>query len=163
MRSISEASLKGLPKYATAPASNACDRSFSQMWAVRKMMGGHFPSSFNRFCKSKPFIPGIRTSVMRHDVRSTKPEARKTSADAKVSASYPRDSNRFLIPSRAKLLSSTIEINEMFVPHSVWPLGGRGNAATLQQCHNCKITRKSLTFVPHPWRVISRVLSLYSR
>jgi hypothetical protein len=115
--STNEFMSNGLRRKPTAPASNACTCASSEKWAVMKMIGGHFPLSFKRFCKSKPFIPGIRTSLIRHDVRSRNPDARNASADAKARTSYPRDSNSVLAPLRANLLSSTIEINEMsFVP-----------------------------------------------
>src|SRR6516164_648280 len=75
------------------------------------MTGVRYPCDCNASCNSRPFNPGICTSVIRHVVSASTPDARKCSADAKVMASYPKDSTSSRMPSRASASSSTIEIN----------------------------------------------------
>jgi hypothetical protein len=52
--------------------------------------------------------------VIKHDVSSTRPDSRKSSADANVAAAYPSDLTSALVASRTDSSSSTIEIMGTF-------------------------------------------------
>jgi hypothetical protein len=62
--------------------------------AVTPMIGMWRPSAIKRLCSSTPLKPGICTSVIRHDVSSTRADSRKSSADANVATAYPSDRTR---------------------------------------------------------------------
>jgi len=55
-----------------------------------------------------PLIPGIRTSVMTHDISFARPELRNSSAVEKSTAANPRDLSKPLIPRRTAGASRTI-------------------------------------------------------
>ena len=88
---LSHSSLKGLLRKPTAPASSICARMLSSKSAAMPMIGMRRPSAIKRLCSSTPLKPGICTSVIRHDVSSTRADSRKSSADANVATAYPRD------------------------------------------------------------------------
>src|SRR5580698_7355748 len=88
-RSNRTARSKGFAKNAAAPALIARIRIFSSPCAVIKIMGIAWPSSFNRDCKSRPDMPGIRMSAIRQRHSCKRPEARNSSADAKALTEYP--------------------------------------------------------------------------
>ena len=48
-----------------------------------KIMGMRRPSKINRFRNSAPLMPGSQTSVIRQPVSRTRPDFKKSSADAK--------------------------------------------------------------------------------
>ena len=68
---IKELSSKGLLKYATAPALNACSRLLRSGNPVTKMTGVQYPFRSKCYCKSSPFSPGIFKSVIRQTVLFT--------------------------------------------------------------------------------------------
>src|SRR6516162_718414 len=75
------------------------------------MTGVWYPFDRNASCNSGPLNPGICRSVIRHAVSATALDLRKSSADSKAVALYPKDSTSSRMPSRASASSSTIEIN----------------------------------------------------
>ena len=74
------------------------------------MIGVRYPSERNRRCNSKPSVPGIRTSRMRHSVSSIDPEFRNSSTEAKLWAWWPADLKIFMVDVRTDSSSSTTEI-----------------------------------------------------
>src|SRR5262249_24692786 len=106
----------GLRRNAIAPACNARRSSASLARPVRKTIGMCMPLSARRRCSSRPSIPGIRTSRMRHRVTAARPEARKASAESKASAWKPKEwiSRRVDWPTEAS--SSTIETRRSSAP-----------------------------------------------
>jgi hypothetical protein len=91
MHSINALSSSGLLRKPTAPASKARARSLSSRNADTKMMGVRNPASRRCPWRSRPLMPGIRRSVMRHVVSPTQPDSRNFLADGKVLISYPSD------------------------------------------------------------------------
>ena len=77
-------SLNGLLRKPNAPAARARSRSLSSGSAVTKITGVRLPFAISRLCRSTPFMPGIRTSVIRHSVSRKRPDPRNSSPDAKV-------------------------------------------------------------------------------
>ena len=63
--------------------------------AVIPMIGMGRPSAIKRLCSSTPLKPGICTSVIRHDVSLTRPNSRKSSADANVATAIEATSRAY--------------------------------------------------------------------
>src|SRR5271165_13922 len=95
------------------------------------MVGMVFPEATRCRCSSRPVIPGICTSAIRHEVPGTWREVKNSSADAKAWAVYPNDFMSPLTASRIDSSSSTTEIRGLVFgtlpPSSRFP--GRGRAA----------------------------------
>ena len=111
---VNDASSKGLPKKATAPAASARARALSFGNAVMKMIGMLWPAFSIWPCSSSPFRPGICRSVIRQETFSTLPNDKNCSADAKVKEVYPRASTRSAIASLTNESSSIIAITILF-------------------------------------------------
>jgi hypothetical protein len=102
-------SLKGLSSKSTAPPAKASRRSLSVACAVIKTIGTRL-SAFARYrCSSKPSIPGIRTSRIRHLVSSTRLEPRNSRADVKATALKPKAPTRYRVESAIEASSSTMQ------------------------------------------------------
>jgi hypothetical protein len=102
-------SLKGLSSKSTAPPARACRRSLSVARAVIKTIGIRL-SAFARYrCSSKPSIPGIRTSRIRHLVSSTRLELRNSRADVKATTLKPKAPTRYRVESAIEASSSTMQ------------------------------------------------------
>jgi hypothetical protein len=102
-------SLEGLRRKSTAPSAMACRRSPSCARAVTKTIGIRWPAFARYRCNSKPSIPGIRTSTIRHLVSSTSLELRKSKADKKDSALRPNERTRYRVESAIEASSSTMQ------------------------------------------------------
>jgi hypothetical protein len=74
------------------------------------MIGVRCPSAIKRSCKSAPFMPGICMSEIKQAVSAARFDRRYSSAEANVSAAYPKDRTSPLVDSRTNPSSSTIEI-----------------------------------------------------
>ena len=72
-------SLKGFPRNATAPACIARRRDSLSSYAVMKMIGMRQPAAASWLWSCSPFMPGICTSTMRHEVSCSWPELKKES------------------------------------------------------------------------------------
>src|SRR6266404_4937234 len=101
--------LTGLRKKPAAPARNAWRSSSSLARALRKTMGISRPISSKRRCNSKPSIPGMLTSSIRQPVSVTRPDCRKSSADAKASARRPELLRSLRVDLLTETSSSTTE------------------------------------------------------
>src|SRR5580700_10853573 len=75
-----------------------------------KMIGMPQPTLARWLCSSNPFMPGICTSAMRHEVSCKWPDLRKVSADSKAAARKPKDSMSSVVVLRTDSSSSTTEI-----------------------------------------------------
>ena len=86
-------------------ALNACmDPHLLVASAVMKMMAILIRSRFSFDWRSRPDIPGMRMSVMKHAVRCCSPEFRNSSADANVKAWSPAS---LITPCRALRINSS--------------------------------------------------------
>jgi hypothetical protein len=112
----SASSSKGFARNSTAPALSACIRIFVSPCAVMKIVGILQCSAFSLACNSRPDIPGIRISAIRHAVWCCWPDFKKSSADAKAWDGNPTD---FSMPCKALRIessSSTIATRFVFDP-----------------------------------------------
>src|SRR6266576_5548959 len=75
-----------------------------------KMMGMLQPAAASWLCSCSPFMPGMCTSTMRHEVSFRWPEPRKFSADSKAAARKPNDSMSRVRVLRTDSSSSMTEI-----------------------------------------------------
>src|SRR5262249_35263763 len=73
-----------------------------------KMTGTRICSALRRACRSRPDVPGMQTSAIRHEQECCAPEARDSFADANARASNPALWSRPWTASRAIWLSSTM-------------------------------------------------------
>src|SRR5580704_10135964 len=103
-------SLKGFPRNAMAPACMARRRDSLSSWAVMKMMGMPQPAAASWLCSCSPFMPGICTSTIRHEVSFRWPEPRNFSADSKAAARKPNDAMSRVVVLRTDSSSSMTEI-----------------------------------------------------
>jgi hypothetical protein len=69
----------------------------------------------NRHCNSRPPIPDVRTSRIRHAVQRNWGEFRKSSAETNPMAAKPADPIRLTMPSTTERSSSTTEIRGISV------------------------------------------------
>ena len=120
---------KGFAKNAAAPALIARIRICSSPCAVIKIMGIAWPSSFNRDCKSRPDMPGIRMSAIRQRHSCMRPEARNSSADANALTGYPDVLSSRSSPVRTISSSSTTAITRSLIlrinPTGAYRIGSR--------------------------------------
>src|SRR6516225_3719224 len=103
-------SLKGFPRNAMAPACMARRRDSLSSRPVMKMMGMLQPAAASWLCSCSPFMPGMCTSTMKHEVSFRWPELRKLSADSKPAARKPNDSMSREVVLRTDSSSSMTEI-----------------------------------------------------
>src|SRR5260370_1051765 len=120
---------KGFAKNAAAPALIARIRIFSSPCAVIKITGIAWPSSFNRDCKSRPDMPGIRMSAIRQRHSGKRPEARNSSADENALTGYPDVLSSRSSPVRTISSSSTTAITRSLIlkvnPPRAYRIGSR--------------------------------------
>src|SRR5271156_3177031 len=107
-------SSNGFVRNSTAPALNACIRISESPCAVMKMVGILQRSAFSLACSSRPEIPGIRMSAIRHAVSCCWPDSRNVSADANACAGNPTAFSRPCNATRIDSSSSTIETSLFF-------------------------------------------------
>src|SRR5882757_4208378 len=100
----------GLARKQIAPAFSARVRTLSSGKAVMKINGMPCPWARSRVSSSTPFMMGIWTSAITHDVSFKWLDCRKSSADANVCARYPCDLTRLFVAIRTDASSSIIEI-----------------------------------------------------
>src|SRR6516162_7830321 len=93
-----------------APACMARRRDSLSSWAVMKMMGMLQPAAASWLCSCSPFMPGICTSTIRHELSFRWPEPRKFSADSKAATRKPNDSMSRVVVLRTDTSSSITEI-----------------------------------------------------
>src|SRR5271170_1005702 len=93
-----------------------------------KMIGKLHCSSLSLACSSKPDIPGIWISAIRHPTSQCKSYSRNSSADPKHRATSPVDS----IKSRSESCIDS-SLSMMAINSDVWPLG-------MAQTHIASIT-----------------------
>ena len=67
---------KGLLRNSTAPAFIACTEIGMSPWPLMKMIGICQPARASSRCRSRPFSPGMRTSLTRHAGTSGRRSAR---------------------------------------------------------------------------------------
>src|SRR5579864_6395451 len=79
-------SSKGLVRNSVAPALRACIRILASPCAVMKIVGIGQRSEFSLACSSKPDIPGMRISAIRHAVSRCSPDFKNSSAEANACA-----------------------------------------------------------------------------
>src|SRR6267142_1796368 len=76
-----------------------------------KMMGIRMCSALSRACSSRPDMPGMRMSAIRHEGRCGAPESRNSSADANARAGNPASLSRPCSAPRINSSSSTMATN----------------------------------------------------
>jgi hypothetical protein len=120
-QSISRSSLNGFFRKRQAAVLNSLAPASSADSALIKIIGLRQPSATSRSRRSIPVIPGMSTSVMMHSESPTRSAPRYSSAEEKVTASYPNDRMRLFTASRTDRSSSIIEIMETYaeVPWSL--------------------------------------------
>src|ERR1700751_2783146 len=74
-----------------------------------KIIGMRQPVVASWLCNCSPFMPGMCTSTMRHEVSFKWSELRKFSADSKAAARKPKDSMSSAVVLRTDSSSSTTE------------------------------------------------------
>ena len=92
---------------------------FSSPCAVTKMVGIGQRSAFNLACKSRPDMPGMRMSVIRHPVSFSWPDARNSSAEANDRTVNPADLSKRCNAARNESSSSTTATIFVFVNVSI--------------------------------------------
>src|SRR4029077_11681415 len=108
-------SSNALASSSTARALSACIRIFVSPCAVMKMVGILQCSALSLAWSSRPDIPGIRISAIRHAVCWCWPDLRNSSADANASDDNPTDLSMLCNALRINSSSSTIAISFAFV------------------------------------------------
>ena len=78
------------------------------------MMGRRGPSTISLLCNSRPFMPGICTSLITQWVSCKRPDFKNASADANWITAYPRDRMKLVVARRNESSSSTIATTGKF-------------------------------------------------
>ena len=101
----------GFTRNSAAPSLIACIRALASPCAVMKMIGVSSRSALSLACSSRPDIPGIRISSIRHAALFCRPDSRNSFADPKHRAESPSASIRSWSALWTDSSSSTITMN----------------------------------------------------
>jgi hypothetical protein len=111
----------GFTRNSAAPSLIACIRTLASPCAVMKMIGVFSRSALSLACSSRPDIPGIRISSIRHAALCCRPDSRNSFADPKHRAESPSASIRSWSALWTDSSSSTITMNLVPRPPAMRP------------------------------------------